>query len=139
MSTEFMVLHMYAIIPDLSECYHLSFFFNYWWSKSYSLSTDPSGFSSGSAVKSLPAVQQLQETQVQTLDQEDLLEKEMPTHSSILAWRILWTEEPGGVQCMASKRVRHDWSNLAHACTHESFLSLTQCEAPETAVTKHHA
>ena len=99
MSTEFMLLYVYAIIPDLSEYYHLSFFFffNYWWSKSYSLSIDPSGFSGGSAVKNLPARQELQETQVQTLGQEDLLEKEMSTHSSVLAQRIPWTEEPGGL------------------------------------------
>ena len=46
-------------------------------------------------VKSLPAVQ---ETRVQPLDREDLLEKEMATHSSTLAWRIPWTEEPGRLQ-----------------------------------------
>ena len=42
----------------------------------------------------------MQETRVQSLGQEDPLEKEMATHSSILAWRILWTEEPGGLQSM---------------------------------------
>ena len=41
------------------------------------------------------------------------MEKEMATHSSILAWRIPWTEEPGGLQSMGSQRVRHDWSDLA--------------------------
>ena len=56
-------------------------------------------------VKNLPAVQ---ETQVQSLDWEDPLEKEMTIHSSILAWRILWTEEPSGLQSMGSQRVRHD-------------------------------
>ena len=56
-------------------------------------------------VKNLPT---MQETQVQSLGQEDPLEKEMATHSSILAWRILWTEEPGGLQSMGSQRVRHD-------------------------------
>ena len=55
-------------------------------------------------VKNLPA---MQETQVQSLDQEDPLEKGMGTHSSILAWRIPWTEEPGGLQSMGSQRVRH--------------------------------
>ena len=45
----------------------------------------------------------MQETQVQSLDQEDPLEKEMTTHSSILAWEILWTEEPGRLQPMSSK------------------------------------
>ena len=43
----------------------------------------------------------------------DSLEKEMATHSRILAWRIPWTEEPGGLQSMGSQRVGHDWSDLA--------------------------
>ena len=45
----------------------------------------------------------MQETQVKSLGQEDLLEKEMATHSSILAWRIPWTEEPSGLQFMGSQ------------------------------------
>ena len=45
---------------------------------------------------------------VQSLGQEDPLEKEMATHSSIPAWRISWTEEPGGLQSIGSQRVRHD-------------------------------
>ena len=48
------------------------------------------------------------ETWVQSLGQEDPLEKEMATHSSILAWRIPWTEEPGGLEYMGSQRVGHD-------------------------------
>ena len=56
-------------------------------------------------VKSLPA---MQETGVQSLGQEDPLEEEMETHSNILAWRIPWMEEPGGLQFMGSQRVRHD-------------------------------
>ena len=56
-------------------------------------------------VKNLPATR---ETWVQSLGQEDPLKKEMATHSSILAWRIPWTEEPGGVQSMGSQRVGHD-------------------------------
>jgi len=48
------------------------------------------------------------ETRVQSLDWEDLLEKEMATHSSILAWKIPWTEEPGRLHSMGSKKVRHD-------------------------------
>ena len=52
-------------------------------------------------VKSLPA---MQETRVQSLGQEELLEKEMATHSSILAWRIPWTEEPGGLQSIRSQK-----------------------------------
>ena len=47
----------------------------------------------------------MQETQVQSLGQEDVLEKEMATHSSILAWRIPWTEERGGLQSMELRRV----------------------------------
>ena len=48
------------------------------------------------------------ETRVQSLGQEDPLEKEMATHSSILAWETLWTEEPGGPQSLGLQRVRHD-------------------------------
>ena len=56
-------------------------------------------------VKNLPTMQKIW---VQSLGQEELLEKEMATHSSILAWRIPWTEEPGGLQSMGSQRVGHD-------------------------------
>ena len=56
-------------------------------------------------VKCLPT---MQETGVQSLGWEDLLEKEMATHSSVLAWKILWTEEPGRLQSMGSQRVRHN-------------------------------
>ena len=56
-------------------------------------------------VKHLPA---MQEIQVQSLGREDLLEKEMVTHSSILAWKIPRTEEPGRLQAMGSQRVGHD-------------------------------
>ena len=51
----------------------------------------------------------MQETWVQFLCQEDPLEKEMATHSSMLAWEIPWTEEPGGLQSMGSQRVGHNW------------------------------
>ena len=53
--------------------------------------------------KNPPAMQDTQEMQVQSLGQEDPLEKEMATHSSILAWEIPWTEEPGGLQFMGSQ------------------------------------
>ena len=59
------------------------------------------GFPSRSAVKTLPA---LQEIWVLSLGREDPLDKEMVTHSSILAWRIPWTEEPGGLQSMDSQK-----------------------------------
>ena len=56
-------------------------------------------------VKRLPA---MQETWVQSVGREDLLEKETATHSSTLPWKILWTEEPGRLQSMGSQRVGHD-------------------------------
>ena len=56
-------------------------------------------------IKNLPA---MQETQVRSLDQEDPLEKEMATHSSILAWEIPWTEEPGRGKFMGLQRVGHN-------------------------------
>ena len=55
-----------------------------------------------------------------SLGGEDHLEEEMATHSSILAWRIPWTEEPGGIQSMESQRVRHDRSDLARTHTNLS-------------------
>ena len=55
--------------------------------------------------KNLPA---MQETQVQSLGQEDPLKEEMATHSSLLAWRIPWTEKPGGLQSMGLQRVGYD-------------------------------
>ena len=56
-------------------------------------------------VKNLPA---MQETQFQSLGQEDPLQKGMATHSSILAWKVPWTEKPGRLQSMGSQRVGHD-------------------------------
>ena len=66
------------------------------------------GFSRGSAVKSLLAFQELQETWVQSLGQEDPPEQDMATHSSVLAWRIPGAEEPGRLQSKRSQRVRHE-------------------------------
>ena len=66
-------------------------------------------------VKNLRAIR---ETQVRSLGWEDPLEKEMATHSSILAWRIPRTEEPGGLQFMGSQRVRDDWVTNTHTHTH---------------------
>ena len=65
------------------------------------------GFPGGSAVKSLPVMQKAQETQVPSLGREDPLEKGMASHSSILAWRLPWTEELGGLQSTGLQRVRH--------------------------------
>ena len=63
-------------------------------------------------VKHLPA---MWETQDRSLGQEDPLEKEMETHSSTLAWKIPWTEEPGMLQSLRSQRIKHDLGNLAHS------------------------
>ena len=60
-------------------------------------------------VKSSPAMQETQEMWVQSLGWEDPLEKEKAIHSSILAWEIPWTEEPGGLQCMGLQRVIYNW------------------------------
>ena len=66
-------------------------------------------FPGGTVGKNPPAMQEMQQTQVRSLGGEDPLEQEMETHSRILAWRISWTEEPGGLQSTGSQRVRHDW------------------------------
>ena len=63
------------------------------------------GFLGGSAVKNLPATQK---AQIPSLGREDPLEEEMASYSSILAWEIPWTEEPGRLQSMGSQRVGHD-------------------------------
>ena len=58
-------------------------------------------------------MQETQETQLQSLGQEDPLEEEMATHSGVLAWRIPWTEKSGRLQSIGLQRVRHDWSDWA--------------------------
>ena len=68
------------------------------------------GFPGGSVVKNPPANAGDEETGVQSLGQKDPLEKEMATHSGILAWEIPWTEETGRVQPTQSQRVRRDWA-----------------------------
>ena len=70
----------------------------------------------GSAVKNPPEMQEPQEMWVQFLGQEDPLEEGMETHSSVLAWRTPWIEEPGGLSSMGSQGVGHDWSDIA--CMH---------------------
>ena len=62
------------------------------------------GFPGGSVVSNLPALQEMPKTRVRSLGQKDLLEEETETHSSILAWRIPWTEEPDGLQSTGSQR-----------------------------------
>ena len=69
------------------------------------------GFLSGSVIKNPPAMQETQETWVQSLGWEVPLEEGMATHSTVLAWRIPWTEEPGRLQSKGSQRVGHDHNN----------------------------
>ena len=66
------------------------------------------GFPGSSAVKNLPAGQEMQELRGPSLGREDPLEEGMATHSSILAWRIPWTEAPSGLQSIGLQRVGHD-------------------------------
>ena len=75
----------------------------------------------------------VQRTQVWSLGPEDRLEEEMATHSSILAWRIPWTEEPGPLWPMGLQRVGDNWSELAcvHASSSDSTFSLTQASLEE--------
>ena len=77
------------------------------------------GFPGGSVVKNLPAVQEIG---VQSLGREDPLEKEMTTHSSILAWRIPWTEKPGQLQSMGSQQ-----SSLGCSEQTTTMLALYRC------------
>ena len=72
-------------------------------------------------VKCLPTVQ---ETRVWSLGRQDPLEKEMTTHSSILAWKIPWTEECGRLQSMGSQRIRHDWATSPSSI---KFLVVNKC------------
>ena len=74
--------------------------------------------------KKLPAMQEQLETWLRSLGQEDPLEEGMTTHSSILAWRIPWIEEPSGLHSLGSQRVGHDWSDFAlmHGMSDEGLL-----------------
>ena len=81
------------------------------------------------SVKNLPAVQ---ETRVRSLGWEDPLEKKMATHSSILVWKISFTEEPGGLQSMGSQRVGHDWATNIYLLTYKFITnrkSFTFCRS----------
>ena len=78
-------------------------------------------------IKNLPA---MRETWVQSLGWEDSLEEGMATHSSILAWRIPWTEEPGGIQSMGSQRVSHVW--VTNTFTSGDQMTLWQFWGPGT-------
>ena len=79
-------------------------------------------------VKNSPAMQKTQEMQVQSLGQKDPLDKEMATHSSIVVWKIPWTEEPGGLQSTGTQRVGHDRVCAhARARTHTHTHTHMQC------------
>ena len=115
------------IFLDISLCTHASVLqetfqdlshtancvFLNWWLKETTVPKESLTFCSyfmipwASRVKNLPV---MWETWVRSLVQEDSLEKGMGTHASVLAWRIPWTEEPGGLQSLWSQRVQHDWA-----------------------------
>ena len=78
-------------------------------------------------VKRLPA---MRETRVRSLGWEDLLEKETATHSSILAWEIPWTEEPGGLQCVGLQKSRTRLSNFTYTHTRASLVPQTVKNLP---------
>ena len=69
-------------------------------------------------------MQEMPEMQVRSLGLEDPLEQEMATHSSILAWKIPWTEKPGGLESMELQRVRHDWEHMLIIQFQDFFLNL---------------
>ena len=80
----------------------------------------------------------MQEMQVWFLGPEDPLEKEMAAHSSILAWRIPWTEEPGGLQSMGLQRVRHHGAQLTHVVSEDPvfpswarYFAIKPLDSPE--------
>ena len=72
-------------------------------------------------------MQEMQETWVGSLGREDPLEEGMATHSSVLAWRIPWTEESGRLQSIGSHRVRHTWSDLAHTRIYTLCVCMCVC------------
>ena len=84
--------------------------------------------------RKLPACAEDIRDAVRSPGREDLLEMEMAAHSSILAWRIPWTAEPGGLQSIGSRRVGHDWSNLACSPCAQNRHSLQMLSQMEKAV-----
>ena len=79
----------------------------------------------------------MQETQVRSLGQEDALEKGMVTHPSILAWRIPWTEEPGGLQSMESQRVGYNWAYTHHLFSSVQFSRSVESDSLRPHESKH--
>ena len=86
-------------------------------------------------ISNLPAVQ---ENHVRTLGQEDPLEKGVATDSSVLAWRIAWTADPGRLQSMGLQRVRHDWQadTLQSLIPLHKTLHLIQCKSQSSSMTE---
>ena len=81
-------------------------------------------------VKNWPVVQEMQIQSLDSLGREDPLEKEMATHSSILDWKIPWTEEPGRLQAMGLQRVRHDWETKQQQDICMTQETATSCVCP---------
>ena len=79
--------------------------------------------SGGSGVKNPPAMHKTQEMRVRSLGREDLLQEAMATHSSILAWEIPWTEEPGRLLSLRWRRVGHTWARRLVQCLHRILHS----------------
>ena len=77
---------------------------------------------------------EMEEMKVWSLGGEDPQEEGMATHSSLLAWRIPWTEEPGGLQSIGSQRVGHGWSDLAHTHAQPYTISFSPCLAPSSSL-----
>ena len=86
------------------------------------------GFPGGSGLNRLPP---MRETGIRSLGWEYPLEKEMATHSSIVAWRIPWTEEPGRLQSMGSQRVGHDWATSLHFTSLHLKRLIKRLKVPE--------
>ena len=110
LSRNILLLYLFYCQPTFG------FFFFFFWFLQRGL-----GFP-GSVVKKPPAMQEPQETRVQSLGWENPLEKGMATHFSIPAWRILWTEEPVGLQSTGSQWVGYDCNNLACMHTQRGLL-----------------
>ena len=113
------VLLYYSSIPAQSACAQW-LRWERWISTKHKLHL-PTGSLVAQTVKRLST---MQETRVRSLGWEDPMEKEMAIHSSTIAWKIPWTEEPGRLQSMGSQRVRHDWAtSLPTGCACACFLS----------------
>ena len=107
--------HAWAWMLNLSNAFSTSVEIITWFlsERGFPCASDGNALKGAQMLKNSPAIQ---ETQVQSLGQEDLLEKGMATHSNILTWRFPWTEEPGGLQSMESQKIRHNWvtNTFAH-------------------------